>query len=169
MSTLIVDQVENQAGNLITVPIGGIIIWSGTIASINDLPGWKLCNGSNGTPDLRNRFIVGAHSGAGTGITSTTGPGISTDTATNPNYTPGNTGGETSHQLTVAELASHTHTLDTRDSTANDGTGSGANQEFAGWDGGADRGAVVTQSKGGDNYHENRPPYYALAFIMRTA
>jgi microcystin-dependent protein len=151
-----------------TIPVGGIIMWSGTIAEISSLTGWALCNGSNGTPDLRNRFIVGAHSGAGTGITSTTGPGISTDTATNPNYTPGNTGGETSHQLTVAELASHTHTLDTRDSTADNGVGSPPNQEFAGWDGGPDRGAVITQSKGGDNYHENRPPYYALAFIMRT-
>jgi microcystin-dependent protein len=154
-------------GNGIT-PIGGIIMWSGTVAGISTLTGWALCDGANGTPDLRNRFIVGAHSGAGTGITSTTGPGISTDTATNPNYTPGNTGGETSHQLTVAELASHTHTLDTRDSTADNGVGSPPNQEFAGWDGGPDRGAVDTQSKGGNNYHENRPPYYALAFIMRT-
>ena len=37
------------------VPVGGIIMWSGAIA---DIPtGWRLCNGNNGTPNLRNRFI----------------------------------------------------------------------------------------------------------------
>jgi hypothetical protein len=41
-------------------PSGGIIMWSGSIASIPS--GWVLCNGSNSTPDLRNRFIVGAGS-----------------------------------------------------------------------------------------------------------
>jgi hypothetical protein len=37
---------------------GMIILWSGSIATIPS--GWALCNGSNGTPDLRNNFIVGA-------------------------------------------------------------------------------------------------------------
>ena len=143
-----------------TIPIGGIIMWSGTIANI-PTPGWALCNGSNSTPDLRNRFIVGAHSGAGTGITSTTGPGISTNTATNPNYTPGNTGGETAHQLTIAELASHTH----RFSQANEGVNSGG---AAVMDGPAPGTSFSPETIGGDDYHENRPPYYALAFIMRT-
>jgi len=41
-------------------PSGGIIIWSGSVASIPS--GWYLCNGSNGTPDLRDRFVVGAGS-----------------------------------------------------------------------------------------------------------
>ena len=40
------------------VPAGGIIMWSGTIATIPT--GWFLCNGLNGTPDLRDKFIVGA-------------------------------------------------------------------------------------------------------------
>ena len=39
-------------------PPGGIILWSGTIASIPS--GWVLCNGSNGTPDLTDRFVIGA-------------------------------------------------------------------------------------------------------------
>ena len=144
-----------------TIPIGGIIMWSGTIANI-PTPGWALCDGSNSTPDLRNRFIVGAHSGAGTGITSTTGPGISTNTATNPNYTPGNTGGETSHQLTIAELASHNHNITLPlgykwDLQGNDLDAPNlTNTQY------------TSDSTGGDQYHENRPPYYALAFIMRT-
>jgi len=37
---------------------GMIVLWSGSIASIPG--GWALCNGSNGTPDLRNNFVVGA-------------------------------------------------------------------------------------------------------------
>ncbi len=40
------------------IPKGAILLWSGSIASIP--AGWQICNGSNGTPDLRNRFIVGA-------------------------------------------------------------------------------------------------------------
>ena len=40
------------------VPVGGIIMWSGTVATIP--ANWALCNGSNSTPDLRDRFIVGA-------------------------------------------------------------------------------------------------------------
>ncbi len=44
------------------VPVGGIIMWSGTIASIE--PGWSLCDGSNGTPDLTDKFIVSVASAA---------------------------------------------------------------------------------------------------------
>jgi hypothetical protein len=40
------------------VPAGGIIMWSGSIGSIPS--GYYICDGSNGTPDLRDRFVVGA-------------------------------------------------------------------------------------------------------------
>ena len=67
------------------VPPGAIIMWSG---SINDIPvGWALCDGSNGTPDLRDRFIVGAGG----------------------EYSPGNTGGAKSVTLTVAQMPQHNH------------------------------------------------------------
>ena len=148
------------SGNGIT-PIGGIIMWSGTVAGISTLTGWALCDGANGTPDLRNRFIVGAHSGAGTGITPTTGPTFSTTTgALSANYTPGNAGGETSHQLTIAELAAHAHGA-SRDDVIAATTGAGTVRTVG-------SGSIQTSSVGSDNYHENRPPYYALAFIMRT-
>lgn len=39
-----------------SIPSGGIILWSGTIATIP--AGWALCNGENGTPDLRDRFVI---------------------------------------------------------------------------------------------------------------
>ena len=41
------------------VPIGGIIMWSGTVAAASALTGWALCDGSSGRPDLRNRFVIG--------------------------------------------------------------------------------------------------------------
>lgn len=63
------------------VPVGGIIMWSGNVASIPTR--WALCNGSNGTPDLRDRFIVGAGS----------------------TYAPGATGGSAN-----AIAVSHSHT-----------------------------------------------------------
>lgn len=44
------------------VPTGGIIMWSGTIASIPT--GWTLCNGSNGSPDLTDRFLISVSSAA---------------------------------------------------------------------------------------------------------
>ena len=72
------------------VPSGGIILWSGSVANIPS--GWYLCNGSNGTPDLRNRFVIGAHS----------------DSANSnwPNFQPGHTGGSN-----VSSLPSHTHSF----------------------------------------------------------
>ena len=61
-------------------------MWSGLISSIPDR--WALCNGTNGTPDLRDRFIVGAGSG----------------------YAPGNTGGQNTVTLTVNQIPAHGHT-----------------------------------------------------------
>ena len=80
-------------------PSGGIIIWSG---AANNLPnGWSLCDGQNGTPDLRNRFVVGASTGTG----DTTYPGLSVNA----------TGGSAN-----ATLVSHSHTVDNH--THSDGT-----------------------------------------------
>lgn len=69
------------------IPSGVIVMWSGSIASVPS--GWYLCNGSNGTPDLRNRFIVGAGStyavdatGGATSVTSGAGGTASTDSST---------------------------------------------------------------------------------------
>jgi hypothetical protein len=158
------------------VPSGGIIMWSGSVNSIPD--GWALCNGSNGTPDLRDRFVVGAGSG----------------------YAVGNRGGYASVNI------SHNHSI-TSSAPSTNSTGSHAHsmdfiigQEYCYGDceDGADDGSkhvgsdshghriVGSTHHGGDhshkvNYHShggltgttgstslnNRPPYYALAFIMK--
>jgi len=59
------------------VPIGGIIMWSGSVGSVPS--GYKLCDGNDGTPDLRDRFIVGA--GNNYAVDSTAG--ITTSVGTN--------------------------------------------------------------------------------------
>ena len=138
-----------------TIPIGGIIMWSGSIASIPT--GWALCNGSSGTPDLRSRFIVGATSDASTGVTFNADTG-----AVSGAYAPGNTGGSVAHQLTVAEMPSHTHQVTVPASGKFDVQGNDLDVPTNG------NGTYTTTSAGSDDYHENRPPYYALAFIMRT-
>ena len=77
------------------VPNGAIIMWSGTVATIPD--GFSLCDGSNGTPDLRNRFVIGAGSNYAVGATgggSTTtsvgdveaGPQVTVSTSALPPY-----------------------------------------------------------------------------------
>lgn len=127
-------------------------MWSGSTVPT----GWYLYNGQNGTPDLRNRFIVGAGS----------------------NYTIGNTGGSSTVTLTTAQIPNHTHTLDiyeegygthptTRDTLRTYegesvfyGETSGGDWNSASYD--------ILSKVGGGGAHENRPPYYALAFIMKA-
>lgn len=146
------------------VPVGGIIMWSGLISAIPT--GWALCNGTNNTPDLRNRFVVGAHSGTGTGITPTTGPGFNATTGDlNNSYTPGNVGGSTAVGLTTAQMPAHNHSLPSSVSVwfMNPADRPDVNYVNATYR------TSNTGTSGGSEYHENRPPYYALAFIMRVS
>ena len=127
-------------------PVGVIVMWSGS-----EIPtGWALCDGTNGTPDLRNRFIVGA----------------------GDEYAIGAIGGDKEVALTIEQMPKHNHgnmwwfsgygancpekdrspyTIAT-DSAHNSSCGA------TGFTGGKD---------GSTQAHENRPPYYALAYIMK--
>ena len=153
-----------------TIPIGGIIMWSGSITSIPE--GWNLCDGTSGTPNLRNRFIVGAHSDG--------------SDAVYPNVRPGATGGDRN-----ATIVEHTHTLSNPyDSSPNalfmsinrvqqfppldaiDGLESGNNFEDPLVGTGAPQSSVSRgniNSAGTSGINKNLPPYYALAFIMRVS
>ena len=147
---------QNSGG----IPSGVIVMWSGSIASIPS--GWALCDGTNSTPDLRNRFIVGAHSDAASGVTFNADTG-----AVSGDYAPGNTGGEVAHQLTQAEMPSHNHTL-LASSATDGGSGSGWRWESNNSTRNSTVNGTNIGNTGGDDYHENRPPYYALAYIMKT-
>lgn len=128
------------------IPVGCIVMWSG---AVNNIPsGWALCNGSNGTPDLRNRFIVGA----------------------GDSYNVADKGGLDSVTLTISEIPSHQHTVkasnryNTYDVSASGyggSSGSGTLELLTG-----SYPAAYAAPVGGGKSHENRPPYYALCFIM---
>lgn len=151
------------------IPSGVIAMWSGQSTNIPD--GWALCNGQNGTPNLTDKFIIGA--GA--------------------KYSPGNTGGEETHTLTTSEMPSHNHTLSLNGlSCSSAGSHShtvpyssnatGGSYNIAGTGGNASN-SKTTSSSGGHTHaitgsgtigstgsgtaHNNMPPYYALCFIMK--
>ena len=129
-----------------TIPVGGIIMWSGSIASIPT--GWALCNGSSGTPDLRDRFIVGAGNNY-----SVAGIGGTTDS-----QLPAHT-----HNVTNGSANSFTAVTSVSDESVNQGGGGSvqvADQESST--------TFTIQSAGISSTNQNLPPYYALAFIMRT-
>lgn len=128
------------------IPSGLIAMWSG---AVNNIPsGWILCNGSNGTPDLRDRFIVGAGS----------------------SYGVGSRGGSEKVALNITQIPYHKHqyrkpTL--AEFAKVDGSGeyfwkvNGTEYEVTTSTGGSTENPYITES------HENRPPYYALCFIMK--
>lgn len=79
---------------LTALPVGSIIDWSGSTASI-PAP-WQICDGTNGTPDLRDKFLVGAGNAYAVGATG--GATSNTPTIT-----------VAGHVLTVGEMPAHTH------------------------------------------------------------
>jgi len=136
-------------------PYGTITIWYGALDALPK--GWHLCDGTGSTPDLRDRFVVGAGN----------------------SYAKGAIGGEATHTLSVDEMPSHQHGAAGAHThkIKSDGNGSDygldltivGNQKFPITDPGYIETAPDHQhsATGGDAAHENRPPYYALAYIMK--
>ena len=121
---------------------GMIILWSGAADAIPT--GFVLCDGNNSTPNLSGRFVVGYD-------------------ASNSDYDVNDTGGSESVTLTVNQIPAHTHNINLAvrafyQEPRNFGVGT---------DGSANN-SEDTGSTGGGQSHENRPPFYALCYIMKT-
>ncbi len=138
------------SGVIGVLPVGAIILWSGSLATIPT--GYQLCNGSNGTPDLRDRFVVGA------GFT----------------WIPGNTGGS-ADAVVVAHTHSitdpgHQHTFQQR-RAINFGE---YRNDFMAWSEtdtaytDFSQTGITINSAGTSGTNANLPPYYALCYIMRV-
>lgn len=146
---------------------GMIMMWSGTIATIPS--GWALCNGASGTPDLRDRFIVGASVDSG-------GQSVTTITGGNTK-----TGGSkdaivVSHNHTATTTATdsgHIHAVPESTQLLNSGNGfatgvTGTPRTVNSLTGFANISASTTvNSTGSSGTNANLVPYFALAFIMK--
>ncbi len=176
-----------------SIPVGGIIMWSG---ANNTWPSnWALCNGANGTPNLQGRFVLS--SGSGSGLTTrTTGQtgGVETVALTlaqMPSHSHAvsastNEQGGHSHTATVSDPG-HDHMQSTGQNNA--GSGPWYGWSAYGWSpikyternttgitvsidnkGAHSHTVYISESsRGSDNAHENMPPFYVLAFIMRIS
>ncbi|MCG8699076.1 MAG: hypothetical protein MI922_13560 [Bacteroidales bacterium] len=185
-----------------TIPVGGIIMWSGTKAEIDNMDDWELCDGSNGRPDLRGRFIVGYDNRTN---------GYSTHSGSEY-HTMENTGGSKSVALSKSQLPTHHHEANGGSATMKIKNTSSGNHHHgikAQWGGDDSNHSNTTRLASGDkgshetsfnfnlnsdesgahghpnsdfdgivgngstqgltgSAHENRPPFYVLAFIIRV-
>jgi len=167
-----------------SLPSGVIVMWSGSVASIPG--GWLLCNGSSGTPDLRDRFIVGAGS---TYAVAATG-GSANATLVSHNHTA-----SSSSSFTGSALGTHSHSISDPGHTHSQGaygsigsgipgttviygSGTAITSATTGITGtaaasaGTPAGSVSTSTsistEGSSATNANLPPYYALAYIMKA-
>ncbi len=137
------------AGNGI-IPVGGIIMWSGSVTNVP--AGWAICDGFNGTPNLSGRFVLGA--GAGVNLAP---------------RAVGDRGGEENHALSAAEMPTHSHSISVNtvgyssswngSAEATAAPGEGRNNGWRTW---------WSNTAGSGAAHNNMPPFYALAYIMRV-
>lgn len=149
---VVYDGTQFQLLNPTALPSGVITLWSGSVASIPG--GWYLCNGSNGTPDLRDRFVVGAGSTYAVAATGGSADAVVVShthsaTVTDPGHTHNNVLNDTgAGQLSAAAGVAYDRFKTTSSST----TGI----------------SVSNSTTGVSGTNANLPPYYALAYIMKA-
>ena len=153
---------QNAPASSPAVPSGSIILWSGSTGSIPAT--WFLCDGTNGTPDLRNSFIVGAGStyavnatggSADAIVVSHTHAATSTSVVTDPGHTHNiqnqNQGAVDSELQSARGNGTNLYTVPTDSATTGITVATTTNNASAGTSG----------------TNANLPPYYALAYIMK--
>ena len=182
-NTIEIGKLSSSVSNAL-VPLAGIIMWSGSIAEAEALTNWRICDGANGKPNLRDKFVMGV------------GSSVNTSTATQ-----GETGGANSYTLALNQMPQHkhdvsdsghshtitdpghAHTWSRQDAQINafyrpwpannnDCVESVVNtsNETTGITGTNNGNANISESlKGGNTAIDNRPDYFALCYIMRTS
>ena len=159
------------------MPSGLISLWSGSTASIPT--GWALCNGTNGTPQLTNRFIVGA---GGSLYTPRATGGYKDAVAVTHSHTA-STDTKGNHSHTANAAGNHTHTVSTASTKgkfqvqgytetayigkASTGTSTAGSHTHTTTTTGNHAHTVTVADGGVSGSGRNLPPYYALAYIMK--
>jgi len=149
--------VQDSSGNLTPIsasqllPPSSIVAWAGSLTTLPK--GWVLCDGTNNTPDLRGRFILGATPDVITYTDSTRKRGITNIASL--------TGGEENVLLKTENLPDHTHPSPLVAGNNHVSQGIYGNTEWA-------SGPNRTGFTGGKSSHNNIPPYFVLAFIMNV-
>jgi len=136
-------------------PLGTVIMWSGLLADIPE--GWLLADGANGTPDLVQFFARGSPA----------------DTEA------GGTQGSDMHTLSQGELPDHDHTVTglghkhdqelSSVATAGGSTGLQGNANAGSYQFQNDSASQFFSSQGGGDPHENKPPFFELAYIQKVS
>ena len=119
--------------------------------------GWVECDGNNGSPDLRSRFVVGA----------TSKNGLDASPLTLSSYNIDDKGGEELHTLNINEMPSHTHNTKL---WKHHRSFRGENDDMHPLiqiDDNGGQPSFTSDLTGGNMPHENRPPFYALMYIMK--
>ena len=139
------------------IPANIIIMWSGAVVDIPN--GWFLCDGQNGTPNLVDRFVVGA--GSTYGLDSTGG----SKDAVVVSHT---------HSISIASAGNHSHSVSGHQNASQTvgsqhGIGSPSSGSFALVFSGGHSHSLAVNNSGESGVDKNMPPYYALAYIMKGA
>jgi len=145
------------------VPTGTIVMWSGSAAAVPT--GWWICDGSGGTPDLRNRFVCGTDGVNGAPINGVGGSAMHNHS--------------TAAAVTVASNGDHTHQFPSNWTSESVGHDTPSDSHETIWPGGTYDGSVPTQDSGTHTHVATAvvtnlaaatlPPWYALCYIMKTA
>ena len=143
---------------------GMIMLWSGSSATIPS--GWLLCDGSNSTPDLRNRFVVGATSTYAVGATGGSADAI----VVSHTHTATSTVTDSGHQHTLTNFGSAQAGSDNGGAPVMAATGYGTGRDPNPTNSATTGITVATSisSTGSSGTNANLPPYYALCYIMKA-